>query len=90
MMWTIDEIKHLIAENEVDEALRRLDLMLEEQESDELYFLRGNAHSKHSDWKHAMGDYCKALELNPDSPAADAYNAVVRILDFYNKDMYNP
>ena len=59
-----------------------------------------NAHGKksfhsgyyfqHNDWKHAMSDYCKAAELNPDSPAVAAYRAASRILDFYNKDLYNP
>ena len=34
-------------------------------------------------------DWGLARSLNPDSPAATAYRMQIRILDFYNKDMYN-
>ena len=37
----------------------------------------------------ALNNYLMAIELNPDSPAQTAYNAQIKILDFYNKDMYN-
>lgn len=37
----------------------------------------------------ALNNYLTAMELNPDSPAQTAYNAQIKILDFYNKDMYN-
>ena len=29
------------------------------------------------------------MEINPDSPAKNAYSIANDILDFYNKDMYN-
>ena len=29
------------------------------------------------------------MEINPESPAANAYSIANDILDFYNKDMYN-
>ena len=31
----------------------------------------------------------EAIALNPDSPAAEARNMVMDILNFYNKDMFN-
>lgn len=29
------------------------------------------------------------MDINPDSPAKNAYAMVMDILNFYNKDMYN-
>lgn len=90
-MATIEEVKQMIEHNEVKKAIAHLDIMLELcPEHDELYFLRGNAYRKMNSWKNAMTDYCKAVSLNPDSPAAEAYKASLEILEFYNKDMFNP
>ncbi len=44
---------------------------------------------KMGDIRQALNNYLMAIELNPDSPAQTAYNAQIKILDFYNKDMYN-
>ncbi|KAA6310871.1 hypothetical protein EZS27_037903, partial [termite gut metagenome] len=33
--------------------------------------------------------YQSAFDLNPESPALQARNAIKDILDFYHKDMYN-
>ena len=91
IMDDIDKIKELIDTNATAEAIARLDEMISaDVENDFLYFLRGNAYRKHNDWKHAISDYCKAAELNPDSPAVAARNVANRILDYYNKDLYNP
>ncbi|WP_304967895.1 hypothetical protein [Duncaniella muris] len=38
----------------------------------------------------AMGDYAKAVELNPDSPAVMALEQARDIADFFNPDLYNP
>lgn len=90
-MANIEEVKQMIERNEVKKAIAQLDIMLELcPEHDELYFLRGNAYRKMNSWKNAMTDYCKAVSLNPDSPAAEAYKASLEILEFYNKDMFNP
>ena len=80
----------MIEQNQMREVIETISNLILEEESDELYFMRGNAYSRCGDWKHAMSDYCRAVELNPDSPSADAYDALVRIMEFYNKDMYNP
>lgn len=90
-MTDIDKVKSLIDSNDTSGAIALLNGMIAANPAcDELYYLRGNAYRKHNDWKHAMSDYCKAAEINPDSPAVAAYNAASRILDFYNKDLYNP
>ena len=90
-MITKQEIRQLIEDNRTAEAIEALAALIEEHaEDDELYFLRGNAYRKHNDWRNAMSDYCRAAEINPQSPAAEAYRAAVEILNFYNTDLYNP
>ena len=36
------------------------------------------------------GCYLESMELDPDGPAAEAYRHIQELLDFYNKDYYNP
>lgn len=86
----MDTIKLLINENKTDEAIRLLTEYIEKYpESDEAYFLLGNTYRKLGEIRLALNNYLKAIELNPDSPAKTAYDAQIKILDFYNKDMYN-
>lgn len=88
--FNMDTIKQLINENRTDEALRLLDDYIKINPSDdEAYYLRGNVYRKTGDIRRALNNYLTAIELNPDSPAQIAYNAQIKILDFYNKDMYN-
>ena len=37
----------------------------------------------------AINNYLEALDINPASPAGEAKDMLVDILEFYNKDMYN-
>lgn len=86
----METIRQLINDNRTDEALRLLDDYIKKNASDdEAYYLRGNAYRKKGDIRQALNNYLAAIELNPDSPAQTAYNAQIRIMDFYNKDMYN-
>lgn len=86
----MDRIKELINTNRTDEAFRLLDEYIKENPAaDEAYYLRGNVHRKMGDVRLALNNYLTAIELNPDSPARTAYNALIKIMDFYNKDMYN-
>ena len=90
-MANYDEIKLLIDNNQTEQAIALLDEMIEKNpKDDQLYYLRGNAYRKHNNWKNAMSDYCKAKELNPQSPAASAYEATLEIMNFYHRDLYNP
>lgn len=85
-----DYIKALICEGKTQEAITQLDSLIKiAAPSDTLYYLRGNAYRKQSDWPSAINDYLKAIEINPDSPASEAYKIAVDIQNFYNKDMYN-
>ena len=38
----------------------------------------------------AIGDYLAAQRLNPSGKATQLLKATYEILDFYNKDLYNP
>lgn len=93
-MEQIDYLKELINQGDVDKAIGRLDQLLTESstsegEKDVLYYLRGNAYRKKGDWQQALNNYQYAIDFNPDSPAKQARNMVIDILNFYHKDMYN-
>lgn len=55
----------------------------------ELY-VQGNALRKQQRWGEAMNAYEQAAALDPESPAAHARQMLLQILEFYNKDSYNP
>ena len=38
----------------------------------------------------AMADYLAAIRINPESRAREAHKAATEILDYRNKDLYNP
>jgi len=37
-----------------------------------------------------MADYLAAIRINPESRAREALKAATEILDYRNKDLYNP
>ena len=86
----METIRQLLQDGKIDEAICLLDEMIaNDSTSDEAFYLRGNAYRKRSDWQQALNNYLVAMELNPDSPAHQAYRMVIEILDFYHKDMFN-
>lgn len=88
--YGMEQIKQLIYEGKTAEAIRLLDeYIARTPASDEAYYLRGNAYRKQGDVRLALNNYLIAIELNPDSPAQQAHDMVMNILNFYNKDMYN-
>lgn len=90
-MDTLSYIKDLLSGNRVDKAIKELERYIKENPtSDEAYYLLGNAYRKTDNWKQALTNYSIAKEINPDGPGAQAYEAAVMILDFYNTDLYNP
>lgn len=56
----------------------------------EEWYRKGNEFRRQSDWKHALDCYMEAIALDPDSPAVEAKQMLEDILNFYNKDAYNP
>ena len=91
MTERLKEIKDWIDEGNVDIAVSRLNQLLNQQpeDADDIYYLLGNAFRKQGDWQGALNDYQEAIDINPDSPASEARNMVIDILNFYNKDMFN-
>lgn len=89
-----ESIKDLIKQGRIDEAISMLNELIDAYaphhcSDDELFYLRGNAYRKKSDWQQALNNYLEAIALNPDSPALQAHKMLMEILEFYNKDMYN-
>jgi len=87
----MEEIKRLISEGQTSVAIRLLDEHIATfPDSDEAYFLRGNAYRKEANYREALNNYLSAMELKPDSPARQAHDMLMEILEFYHKDLYNP
>ncbi|MCD8193114.1 MAG: tetratricopeptide repeat protein [Tannerellaceae bacterium] len=87
----METIRQLITEGKTDEAIRLLDKMIGEDASDPVaYYLRGNAYRKQGDFRQALNNYLLAMEIDPESPAAEARKHLLGIMEFYNKDLYNP
>lgn len=90
-MEQLNTIKELINQGDVEKAILLLNELLRTDfpAKDEAYYLLGNAYRKQGNWQQALNNYRYAIDLNPESPAAQAHSMVLDILSFYNKDMYN-
>ncbi len=90
-MENLEAIKKELNEGNVNAVIRKLDILIKNSpsSSDELYYLRGNAYRKLGNWQMALNNYLEAIERNPNSPALQAKEMVMDILNFYNKDMFN-
>jgi len=90
-MPDISKIKGMLDSNRIEEAIKDLSILIDQtkQPNDELFYLRGNAYRKAGNWQMAINNYLEAIEINPDSPAKNAYKMTMDILNFYNKDMFN-
>ena len=91
-MQELNKIRELLSQGEVEQTIRALDEYLSRPEipqKDEAYYLRGNAYRKAGNWQQALNNYQQAIDINPESPAADARKMAIDILNFYHKDMYN-
>lgn len=97
-MEQLDTIKELISQGEVEQAIDSLNSFLsvpakggttDDANRAEAYYLYGNAYRKQGNWQQALNNYTKAIDLIPDSPASEARRALLDILEFFNKDMYN-
>ncbi len=54
------------------------------------YYEQGNNYRRQGNWQAAINSYLQAMELDPDSPAAEAKKMLDDILNYYHKDAYNP
>lgn len=86
----MEEVKALLEEGKVDEAIAILQRMRKERPADDaVSYELGNAYWKKQDWKHCLDNYTEAIKQNPQSPAVEMKKMVMDILQFYNKEMYN-
>ncbi len=90
-MNSIETLKTNIKDLEPSAAIAVIDEYLKTNpDSDEALTLRGLRHWSAGDRAEAINDYLAAIRLNPGSPAREALRAVNEILDYRNKDLYNP
>ena len=88
----MESLKEQIRLLGADEAIALLDKWIAEHTEDvEAYTLRGMKHFGAGHRSAAIGDYLTALRLDPDNARArQALDYANSILDYYNKDLYNP
>ena len=90
MKENLSDIKKQIKEGALDKAISQLSQYIQlNTDDDEPYYLLGNAYRKQGNWQLALNNYLEAIERNPESPAVQAHQMMMDILNFYNKDMYN-
>ena len=90
----INELKEKVRGLTGEEAVKIIsDYIREHSEApdlDEAYTLRGMKYWGMQNRSAAINDYLTAIRLNPESKAVQALKATNEILDYYNKDLYNP
>lgn len=91
MTRELEEIKQRIQSMNAPEAITLLtDYIARNPEDDEAYTLRGLKHFGNGQRALAINDYLEAIRINPESRARLALKSANEILDFYNKDLFNP
>jgi len=84
---TLAEIKKLPA----PEAIKALDAHIALNPADDAALtLRGMRHWALSHRAQAINDYLAAIRINPESQSVQLLQSAGDILDFYNKDLFNP
>lgn len=89
---TLEQIR-LAAKEGADPHLtvERLTAYIEAHEaSEEAYIERGKTYWSLGERALTINDYLAAIKINPDGKGRQALDAVYSILDYYNKDLYNP
>lgn len=89
---TVDLLKeHLLEIKDSSEAIELLDrFIIDNPENEEAYILRGLRHWGLGNRSKAINDYLAAIRINPESRARQALEMATGILDYRNKDLYNP
>lgn len=85
------DVKALVKGLTPAEALAKLDgYIASHPDCEEAYITRGLKQWSLGNRAGAINDYLTAIRLNPQSRAKEALKAVNEILDYRNKDLYNP
>ncbi len=91
-MDTLDQIKEALRRGlDPQEGLKELSQYISRHpDDDEALTARGMQYWSMGDRALAIKDYLAAIRINPESKAKMALKATNDILDYYNKDLYNP
>ena len=54
------------------------------------WIAKGKEAYARQDWKECLDAYAEAIQLNPASEAVELRKMTMNIVEFYNKDQYNP
>lgn len=93
---TIQEIKNLFEQtSDADRAIKEYTEIIEAHPTpdstlEQALTERGMLHWRAGHRALAINDYNAALRLNPNGAALQLRTQAYEILDFYNKDLYNP
>lgn len=87
----LETLKLKIKDLGSDEAIKVLDEYISHNpRSEQAYTIRGMKHWGAGHRAAAINDFLAAIRINPESPAREALKASNEILDYRNKDLYNP
>ncbi len=87
----LNELKTQIKGMGTDEAIEVLSRYIATHpEDDEALTLRGMKYWGAGKRSQSLNDYLAAIKINPESRAKQALQAATEILDYRNKDLYNP
>lgn len=91
-MKSLEEIRDMLKSGcQPVDAINELNkLISEEPENEDAILERGMLHWGAGSRALAINDFHSALALNPESLARQALQNANDILDYYNKDLYNP
>lgn len=89
---TIDQLKTEVKmASSQEEAIKILsDYIAANPQDDEALTMRGMKYWGAGQRALALNDYLEAIRINPESRARMALQASEEILDYRNKDLYNP
>lgn len=88
---TIESLRAEIKSVSNEEAIKILSNFITlNPDSDEALTIRGMKYWGAGQRSLAINDYLAAIRINPESRARLALQATRDILDYYNKDLYNP
>lgn len=85
------EVAHLIDNNDIEAAIVAIGKFMESAPDDaSLYYERGRLYWRMECRRKAINDYTTSLSLDPSSPAKGALAQAMEIMNFYDKNRYNP
>ncbi len=84
------EIQQIIEKGDLAKAKSLLDEYIAKNKNDDkAYFLLGNIYRRSEDWQNTINSFQKAIDINPESPAVAAKENIYKILNFFDKNLYN-